>query len=258
MQLPLVLAAVVPLLFWISGRRSYIGAAVVIASWIVFVVDFVVHVRALQRYVHTWRGRFDLSIVVITGPWSFLPFLADSGFLVVVRLARVARALLVTKHAKRLVEQLGRAFVVGVVMVVACSDIAYHAERTTNSEYKSYGDSLWWAIVTICTVGYGDITPKTTTGRWVGAVLMITGIGIIGALAGSLASFLRLTPAPIPGGGGARPRGAPAGAAPPDDLRVDEIARLRTQLAVLDTHLQRLERRREQTSESAGGPEAPP
>ena len=179
MQLPLVLASVLPILFWLAGRKSSISAAVVVASWVIFLVDLVVHTRLLRRYVATWRGRFDLFVVVATGPWILIPALAGSGFLVLVRLARVARVLLVTKHARRLVEQLGRALVVGVAIVFVCSDIAYHAEKATNSEFENYANSLWWAIVTICTVGYGDITPKTGAGRWAGAMLMVTGLSLI-------------------------------------------------------------------------------
>ncbi|MDQ6840433.1 MAG: potassium channel family protein [Actinomycetota bacterium] len=262
MRLPLVLASVLPILQWLGHRRSLFGAAIVLASWVIFVVDLVVHMRLLERYVHTWRGRFDVGIVVITGPWSFLPALADSGFLAVVRLARVARLVFVTKHARRLVEQLGRAVVVGVAIVFVCSDIAYHAEKATNTEFKTYADSLWWAVVTICTVGYGDITPRTPTGRWAAVVLMITGIGIIGALAGSLASFLRLTPAPLA-------RGAPSGAAPPlpapppsgampvgrlpADITADEITTLRSRLRELDDHLERLERRADRPGEPPAG-----
>ena len=111
------------------------------------------------------------------------------------RLARVARLVLVTKHVRRLFEQLGRAALVFLAVVLSCSYIAYQAERLVNPEFKSFADALWWAVVTICTVGYGDITPITTAGRWAGVILMVTGIGIIGALAGSLASFLRLAPA---------------------------------------------------------------
>ncbi|MGI9023175.1 MAG: potassium channel family protein [Acidimicrobiales bacterium] len=248
MQFPLVLAAVLPILLWLGGRSSYLAGGMLLGSWIVFVIDFVVHIRLIERYVHTWRGRFDLGIVVLTGPWSFLPALSDSGFLVVVRLARVARVVLVTKHARRLIEQLGRAFVVGVAIVFVCSDIAYHAERATNAEFGSYTDSLWWAIVTICTVGYGDITPQTATGRWAGVVLMITGIGIIGALAGSLASFLRLAPTPPPAAASS------TAAAPPHlvggDLTPEAIADLRSHLGALDARLELLQ-------EKTGPPDPP-
>jgi len=52
------------------------------------------------------------------------------------------------------------------------------------------GDALWWAIVTITTVGYGDFYPVTTLGRLTGVFVMFAGVGIIGALASILASIL--------------------------------------------------------------------
>jgi voltage-gated potassium channel len=52
------------------------------------------------------------------------------------------------------------------------------------------GDALWWGIVTLTTVGYGDYYPISTAGRITGIFVMITGVGIIGALASILASIL--------------------------------------------------------------------
>jgi len=53
----------------------------------------------------------------------------------------------------------------------------------------SFGDGLWWSVVTTTTVGYGDISPATGLGRLVAAVLMIVGIGTIGMITGSIATF---------------------------------------------------------------------
>ena len=55
--------------------------------------------------------------------------------------------------------------------------------------FENYGDSLWWAVVTVTTVGYGDIVPETTQGRVVATMLMFTGIALLGTVAASLASF---------------------------------------------------------------------
>jgi voltage-gated potassium channel len=71
---------------------------------------------------------------------------------------------------------------------------AYYAEHPVNPEFATFGDSLWWAIVTLTTVGYGDIVPETTTGRIAAVMIMITGVAVLGLLAGSLASFFRLQP----------------------------------------------------------------
>ena len=52
----------------------------------------------------------------------------------------------------------------------------------TEPDVKSFSDGLWWALVTITTVGYGDITPPTSIGRLVASALMFLGLGLIASL----------------------------------------------------------------------------
>ena len=84
------------------------------------------------------------------------------------------------------------------------------------------------------TVGYGDIVPHTETGRWAGAFIMVTGIGVLGLLSGSLASFFRR------GDDAAASTADSAGGAPPADpmgVLVEQIAALREQVTDLTTRL---------------------
>lgn len=57
------------------------------------------------------------------------------------------------------------------------------------SENMSLGNSLWWSFVTITTVGYGDLAPRTTTGRLIAVFLMLTGISFLSMLTGTIATF---------------------------------------------------------------------
>jgi voltage-gated potassium channel len=133
-------------------------------------------------------------VVIATAPWFLFPGAQAGQLVVLLRLARLVRLLMATKGARRLFQRLGRVALaaVGVVVVVAGSLVAYHAEHPTNPGFATVGDSLWWGIVTLTTVGYGDIVPKTTTGRWAAVTIMVTGIAVLGVLAGSLSSFFRL------------------------------------------------------------------
>jgi len=61
-------------------------------------------------------------------------------------------------------------------------------EAGENKAIGSFGDALWWAVVTATTVGYGDVSPITVEGRIIAVVLMLTGIGIIGVFTATVAS----------------------------------------------------------------------
>jgi len=57
------------------------------------------------------------------------------------------------------------------------------------AEGISFGNALWWSFVTISTVGYGDISPQTTIGRIIAGIVMLTGIGFLGMLTATIATF---------------------------------------------------------------------
>lgn len=68
--------------------------------------------------------------------------------------------------------------------------IIFISEQKTNSQINSIFDAFWYTLVTITTVGYGDITPDSVAGRIAAMILLIAGVAIFGALSGKFASFL--------------------------------------------------------------------
>jgi voltage-gated potassium channel len=200
MRIPIIVSAILPLII-IPESTGWVGIVVGVVTWLVFLVDYVVHVRHLEHYGRTWIGRFDLLVVVATAPWFLIPGVQSGQFVVALRLIRLLRLLVATRGSHRLLLRLGRVALVALGVLVVGSLVAYHAEHPTNPEFATLGDALWWGIVTLTTVGYGDIVPETTTGRWAAVMIMVTGIAVLGTLAGSLASFFRLDegePTPSP------------------------------------------------------------
>ena len=75
------------------------------------------------------------------------------------------------------------------VLVVVAASLMYGVEHAAQPErFGSIGESLWWAVVTMTTVGYGDVTPVTTAGRILASLIMLLGVGVVALPAGILAA----------------------------------------------------------------------
>jgi voltage-gated potassium channel len=190
MNIPILVSAILPIIVSFGPEDDFFFIAVMVVTWGVFITDYVVHVRLLRGYTRSRLGMFDLGVVVLTAPWFLIPGLGGSQFVALARLARLARIAKVSDGGfRRLLQQLGRVGLYTVLLIAACAYVAYQVEQPVNDQFADFGDSVFWAIVTITTVGYGDIVPITTVGRLMSVFLMFSGVALLGVLAGTLASF---------------------------------------------------------------------
>ena len=189
----IVLAALVPIVVALAPKRPgdpYIWINIV--SWLIFLADMIVHIMWRPRYLKTGLGQFDVAIVVLTFPWYLIPGLNNTAFLGLARLGRILRLILAggsTGILHRLVKRIGRASLYSLGLIIVCSEVVYRVEPPS-SGFRTQLESIWWGFVTFTTVGYGNLVPETSTGRFVSVVLMVGGVSLIGLLAGSLAEFL--------------------------------------------------------------------
>lgn len=155
----------------------------------IFALEFVVRLyRAPDRGRFFRDNWFDLL--------GLVPIYAES--LAWLRAARVLRILRVLR-AVRAVGFVGRVYResrIGSTLAIAGAVVAtiatafFLAEEGRNPAVQSWGDAGWWAVTTMATVGYGDVVPRTSTGRLLATVLMITGIGLFGVIASSLSQAI--------------------------------------------------------------------
>jgi voltage-gated potassium channel len=217
------------------------------AVCVIFLVDFAMNLfgsRPKRAYFISKRGWLDLLGSIPS--FGFFPFTALFRLARLSRLARITR-LLGGQNRQALVKDVleNRSsyatfitiLLAGMVLVVASIFVLQQESRAGDAaNIHNGGDALWWAIVTITTVGYGDRFPVTLLGRITAVFVMFAGIGIIGALASILASVLvspPATPEPEPE---PAPGAAPVSAASMDSI-VAELAGLRAEIAALRASL---------------------
>ena len=170
------------------------------AICMIFLLDFFGNLSRAptkREYFIGRRGWLDLL-----GSIPSLGFFKYTALLRLARLSRLARItrLLRGQNKRELIDDVVThrgeyaAFVsvmAAMIVLVVCSVLVLQFEsRAADANITTGGDALWWALVTITTVGYGDYFPVTAAGRITGAFVMFAGVGIIGALASILASVL--------------------------------------------------------------------
>lgn len=170
------------------------------AICVIFLLDFFLNLTRAstkREYFIGRRGWLDLI--------GSIPSFGVFRFSALLRLARLSRLARITRlmrgqnkaaMVKDIVDHRGQyaAFVTvlmaTLVLVITSTLVLQFESRSADANITSGGDALWWSIVTITTVGYGDRFPVTTAGRITGVFVMLAGVGIIGALASILASIL--------------------------------------------------------------------
>ena len=190
----------IPLVRPVHGAVAVSFDAADYVIWALFAADYCVRFTLAPdrlRFVRTHL--FDLAVVVLPflRPLRALRALRGLGELRALRLLQASRlaAFLGTGfgHARAVIAgRRGLHYVVGLVVaimfVAAGLEVAFEA-HAKGSTIHSYGGALWWAVVTVTSVGYGDQYPVTVAGRAVAVVLMITGIALFGVVAASIASY---------------------------------------------------------------------
>jgi voltage-gated potassium channel len=165
----------------------YIDNAICVFFFFEFSVRFF---KAENKLKFMKWGWIDLlSSIPMVGP------LRAGRILRLIRLLRVVRAFRSTQHlvnhifANKAQGAFASISVIAILLVIFSAIGILQVETDPNSNIKTAEDAIWWAYVTITTVGYGDKFPVTTEGRVIAAILMTAGVGLFGTFTAFVASW---------------------------------------------------------------------
>ncbi|MEL6123936.1 MAG: ion transporter, partial [Bacteroidota bacterium] len=188
------------------GLSSEWKATLYVVEWlftIIFTVEYVLRlltVRRPMKYALSFYGIIDLLAIL---PTYLSLLVVGTNSLMVIRAIRLLRVFRIFKMAGymnqgeiivRSLRSSGQKITVFmyfiILMVCIFGAIMYLVEGGRNESFDSIPRSIYWAIVTLTTVGFGDITPQTSVGQFLSAILMIMGYAVIAVPTGIVSTEL--------------------------------------------------------------------
>jgi len=191
-------------------RWAGVFSTIETVSLVVFSIEYLLRVWSIvdnrwhQEYHRPFLGRLRfmltplaiIDLLAVAPFWLSMFFPVDLRFLRIMRLLRVlkltrysAATNLLFKVLRDEARVIGVAMFILFVMLVVTASATYLAENADQPEaFSNIPQAMWWAVVTVTTVGYGDVVPITPLGKILGSILGFIGVGMVALPAGILAS----------------------------------------------------------------------
>lgn len=160
---------------------------VTLLVWFVFVLEFMGSLLLVDnKWQYVQQNWLSVFIILAATPW--IPWQGDWSLIF-----RALRFLLLFRIFGHLVEN-GQSILLrnrfGMVLLVSLFFVVFAGALFSTLESISFADGLWYALVTVTTVGYGDVTPKTENGRIFGAFLILFGVVLFSMVTANIAAFI--------------------------------------------------------------------
>ena len=205
-----VLAIVIETLPWVTGGLARALQVLEVASVLLFTVEYLLRLWTARyrrpgqrgmvgalRFAVSPAGLIDLMAII---PF-YLPFViaVDLRFVRVLRIARFLRLLKLGRYLRSVAlfgkvlrerrDELLITVMMTALLLLVASILMYYIEGEAQSDkFPNILSSLWWAVVTLTTIGYGDVVPVTGWGRLLSGLVAVMGIGLVAVPTGIVSS----------------------------------------------------------------------
>ena len=197
--------------YWLKVSLGILEAVLTV----VFSIEYIARLycaESRRRYALSGWGIIDLMAVL---PPYLTYFIPGARYMLIlrsirfIRIFRIFRLFSFLNEGELLLQAIGRSlhkiavyFLFVLVLVICLGTLMFIIESgQPDSAFRDIGTSIYWAITTLSTVGYGDITPSTTAGRFLSSFIMLLGYTLIAVPGGIVtASFINTTNEPVRNG----------------------------------------------------------
>ena len=159
--------------------------------WIIFVIDYTVRIILSEdklKFIKT--NKIDLiSIVPFNAMFQSLRIFKFAKVVKLAKLSKLIRFAVLIYKFKNRADKFLKTNNFQYILIITVVIVFLGAFGISIAEDKTFSDSIWWSFVTTTTVGYGDISPATNIGRIIASILMLVGIGFVGILTGTIATY---------------------------------------------------------------------
>lgn len=205
LMITIILSIIVVMLDSVASIHDAYGNLLYIAEWvftILFSIEYILRIitsRNKVKYIFSFYGIIDLLAIL---PTYLSLFLAGYQYLIIIRVLRLLRIFRILKlyrfigASSQLIDSLKASrhkiavFLSAVMAIVVVMGATMYLIEGPDNGFRSIPESIYWAIITLTTVGYGDITPVTPLGKALAAMVMILGYSIIAVPTGIITSEL--------------------------------------------------------------------
>lgn len=164
-----------------------------IVIWAALYFELFIKLLVSKNYLNTFKKNWFLVIILLLPAFRIFRLVRLVRMLRVIRLLRLQSLVgRLKRNTQILIHNLEYVLVIFLSTILIASFFMWQVEQSANGAIQSFEDALWWSVITITTIGYGDVVPTTSAGKIIGAIFAIIGVLIFMTMTAKIASiFIR-------------------------------------------------------------------